>query len=271
MKASDIQSATERLSNLKSEYMVDIVSDWGFGNPGDSNTWREGNWSVPELNNLQGIVSLLSSLMGGSGKFIQNLGGVTIRKSDIGSHGGEANSHRISLSTKGTFTSWTVVHEFAHAWDANHGWQLSAALEKYTGGYTSLAQSFMKRILGNSDSGIWKDEARPGRRGRLPGCNAAGYFYGDKPSGSNWKFNRKEDFAESVAMYTGWKRNNDLSSWAEARINRYLLENGVNDTNFGVDNWADYKSYFYPENGDYTKTKHWQFVDNLILGKISAL
>jgi hypothetical protein len=179
-------------------------------------------------------------------------------------------SHRVSLSAKNTFTAWTVVHELAHAWDGNHGWRLSVALEKYTGGFTSPLLSFLKKILGRSDSGVWNQEDKPGRRGRLPGCNAAGYFYGDKPSGSNWAFNRKEDFAESVAMYIGWGKNNDLSSWAEARISRYLLANGDNARNFGVDHWADYKKCFYPEAGDYTKTKRWQFVDDLMKGKITA-
>ncbi|HKY54428.1 MAG TPA: hypothetical protein VJM08_08990, partial [Anaerolineales bacterium] len=95
-----------------------------------------------------------------------------------------------------------------------------------------------------------------------------GYFYGDKPSGSNWKFNRLEDFAESVAMYVGWARNNDLSTWAEARVKRYLLENGANDKDFGTDYWAYYAKFFYPDNGDYTKTKRWKFVEELVKGRI---
>ena len=116
--------------------------------------------------------------------------------------------------------------------------------------------------------GVWQSEKTPGRQGRLPGCNAAGYFYGDIPSGSNWAFNRKEDFAESVAMYIAWKKNNDLSDWADARVNRYLLDNGANAKNFGVDNWADYKKYFYPPDGDYTRTLRWKFVDELVKGKL---
>jgi hypothetical protein len=208
--------------------------------------------------------------MGGSDKFTRNLGGVTVRKADIGSHGGEALLHRVSLSTKGTFSSWTVVHELAHAWDANHGWKLARLLEKYTGGYTSPVLSLAKRLARLSDSGFLNQEDKPGRHGRRPGCNAAGYFYGDKPSGSNWKFNRIEDFAESVAMYLGWQRDNDLSNWAKARIDRYLLENGVQDKNFGIDNWLYYRKYFYPEGGDYSKTLRWKFVDDLINGRISV-
>ena len=267
MENADIEFAVEKLKQLQEQFRVEIVADWGTGSDG---SWQSGNWLKDELDRLDQTIKLVANTMGGSAKFVQNLNGVTIKKADIGSHGGEALSHRVSLSTKGKFSSWTVVHELAHAWDANHGWQLSVALEKYTGGFTNPVASFIKRLIGTRDSGFWDQENKPGRHGRFPGCNAAGYFYGDKPSGSNWAFNRKEDFAESVAMYMAWKKNNDLSAWAEARINRYLLENGASDKNFGVDNWADYKKYFYPEAGDYTKTKRWQFVDELIMGKIKV-
>jgi hypothetical protein len=47
-----------------------------------------------------------------------------------------------------------------------------------------------------------------------------------------------------------------------------VLEDGAQDKNFGVDNWAYYRKYFYPEGGDYSKTKRWQFVDDLVHGKI---
>jgi hypothetical protein len=265
MEHTDIQFATEKLQQLKSQFSIDILPDWG---PGADGNWQAGTWLKDELERLHRTVDLLAVAMGGSDRFINNLNGVTIKKADIGTHGGEALHHRVSLSTKGTFTAWTVVHELAHAWDANHNWQLSVALEKYTGGYTSRVLSFVKKALGHSDSGLWDQEDKPGRHGRLPGCNAAGYFYGDFPSGSNWAFNRVEDFAESVAMYVAWKKDNDLSEWAESRVNRYILANGANAKNFGVDNWADYKRYFYPVDGDYTKTKRWQFVDELVSGKI---
>ena len=46
--------------------------------------------------------------------------------------------------------------------------------------------------------------------------------------------------------------------------------NGEKD-GFGTsDNWKDYAKYFYPENGDYTKTKRWQFVDDLVNGKVNV-
>jgi hypothetical protein len=268
MERSESQFAEAKLSQLKSDYKVDILADWGYEKLKSSSDWQLGTWTKAELDKLHSATALVADIMGGSENFVRSLGGVTVRKADIGSHGGEALLHRVSLSTKGTFSSWTVVHEFAHAWDANHGWKLSRLLEKYTGGYTSPVLSLAKRMAGLSDSGRFNAENKPGRYGRKPGCNAAGYFYGDKPSGSNWKFNRVEDFAESVAMYLGWQRENDLSTWAKARIDRYLLEDGAQDKNFGIDNWSYYRKYFYPEGGDYSKTKRWQFIDDLVHGKI---
>jgi len=270
MEESQLQYVSGKLAELKSRYQVDIAMDWGYDESNGAKSWRAGTWSAPELDDLQKYVDLLSNALGGVDRFIQNIGGVTVKKSDIGSHAGEALAHRVSLSAKAPFTAWTVAHEFAHAWDANHKWQLSAALEKYTGGHTSRVWSLITKVFGNPDSGIWSDENKPGRRGRKPGCNAAGYFYGDKPSGSNWKFNRLEDFAESVVMYIGWQggESNPVAERARARISRFTLENGKVDTKVSglADNWADYAKYFYPEGGDYRTTKRWQFVDELVKG-----
>ena len=266
MQTADVQVAAEKLKQLQDDFRVKVESDWGTASDG---AWQSGSWLKDELDRLQRTINLLAATMGGNDRFIQNINGVTFKKGDIGTHGGEALAHKISLSTKRSFSAWTVVHELAHTWDANHNWQLAVALEKYTGGYTSPVLSFIKKLLGQSDSGLWDRETKPGRQGRLPGCNRAGYFYNNQPSGSDWNFNRVEDFAESVAMYVAWGNNNELSDWAEARIKLHLLPNGANDRHFGVDNWADYKKYFYPEDGDYKKTLRWQFVDDLVKGKIS--
>lgn len=266
MKHFESHSATEKLNQLQS-YRVDVRADWGEADGG----WQDGSWSITELDKLHNTLTIFANMMGGGEHFAKHLGGVTIKKADIGSHGGEALAHRVSLSNKGTFSAWTVVHEIAHAWDANYGWKLSVALERYTRGFTSPLFSKIKKFFNQWDAGPQGDGNEPGRRGRLRGCNKAGYFYGDKPSGANWTFNRKEDFAESVAMYMGWKRDNDLSEWAEARIKRYLLKNGEKDKNFGVDNWTDYAPYFYPKDGDYTSTLRWKFVDELMQGKISPV
>lgn len=266
MEQAEAQYAQAKLALLKGKYQVDVLTDWGESDGG----WKPGLWTKVELDKLDNAVDLVASGMGGLEKFIHNLGGVTVRKADIGSHGGEALSHRVSLSTKGSFSAWTVAHEFAHAWDANYGWRLSRLLEKYTGGYTSPVLSYLKQLAGLSDSAFLKPEKIPGRYGRRPGCNKAGYFYGDKPSGSNWSFNRIEDFAESVAMYLGWEKNNALSEHARNRIVRYQLKNGDKDPFNVIDNWTDYAQLFYPDNGDYTKTKRWQFVDDLVNGRISV-
>jgi hypothetical protein len=266
MERSDAQYAQAQLAQLKGQFQVDILADWGES----QHDWNPGLWSRAELDRLQNSIALLADLMGHPTKFVRHLGGVTVKKSDIGTHGGEANAHQVSLSTKGSFSAWTVVHEFAHAWDANYGWKLSRLLEKYTGGYTSPFLSYLRQAAGLSDSAFRSPEKKPGRYGRWPGCNQAGYFYGDKPSGSNWSFNRVEDFAEAVAMYVGWERGNDLSEHARNRIVRYRLKNGEKDPFNLVDNWTDYAKHFYPENGDYTKTKRWQFVDDLMHGRITV-
>ena len=266
MEPSDSQYAQAKLAQLKADYQVEVLSDWGEAD----GKWTPGTWSKTELDKLHNAIDLMVDAMGGTEQFIHHLGGVTVRKSDIGTHGGEALAHRVSLSIKGAFSSWTVVHEFSHAWDANYGWRLSRLLEKYTGGFTSAPLAFLKRLVALSDSGLFQPEKTPGRYGRRPGCNRAGYFYGDKPSGSNWSFNRVEDFAESVAMYIGWERNNDLSEHARSRIARYQLKNGDKDPFNVIDNWMDYARRFYPDNGDYTRTKRWQFVDDLVHDRIEV-
>jgi hypothetical protein len=264
MEQADSQYAQAELAQLKADYDVEVVADWGDG----KGEWQTGTWTRTELDRLHTQMALMAGFLGGNEKFVRHLGGVTVRKADIGSHGGEALAHCVSFSIKGSFSAWTVVHEFGHAWDANYGWRLSRRLERYTGGFTSRTLSLARRFARLSDSGLFNRENKPGRHGRWPGCNRAGYFYGDKPSGSDWNFNRLEDFAESVAMYLGWERGNDLSQHAHNRIVRYQLKNGDKDPFNTIDNWMDYAKHFYPENGDYTKTKRWQFVDDLVNDRI---
>jgi hypothetical protein len=271
MKESEVNHASEELAQLRSKYHINIEGDWNYRGEG-SKIWEAGSWSIDELNHIHTSINLLADVMGGSDKIIQNLGGVNVQKLDIGSHAGNAIAHHVNLTTKSPFSAWTVVHEFAHVWDANCGWRLSVVLEKYTGGFTSRRLSLIFKVLGYWDVGPHGSEEKPGHRGRKSGCNSAGYFYGDKPSGSNWNFNRREDFAESVAMYIGWQGNNDLSDQAYGRIKRYELQNGEKDETFKiVDNWADYAKYFYPEGGDYTSTKRWKFIDSLLHGNIKSV
>jgi hypothetical protein len=267
MEISDAAYVSEKLLQFKSDFQIEISPDWGEGSDG---TWQKGKWVKAELDKLYEFVRLFAEAAGGSANFIKNIGGARVLKTNIGSHGGEAVAHLVRLSDTVNFDAWTIVHEFAHAWDANCRWQLSVALEKYTGGSTNYVLGFLKRLFKKTDSGLFKAEKIPGRYGRLPGANAFGYFYGDKPGGADWNFNRREDFAECVAMYVGWNRNNALSAHAHARVERFLLPNEAKDNYFGqVDNWEDYAPYFYPEGGDYSRTKRWQFIDGLVTGRIT--
>jgi hypothetical protein len=134
--------------------------------------------------------------MGGSDKFKKNLGGVTINAvvpkplPNGQPAGGRAGANYVELNYQTKFTEWTVVHELAHAWDANNFWGLSSKLQLETGGATYLRAAIFKKAIGACGNAS------------LPGCNNAGYFYGDvPPKGSGINFNRFEDFAESVAAY----------------------------------------------------------------------
>jgi len=231
---------------------------------------ENGNWLARDLELLQTSIAIFAEALGGNENFKQQLGEVLIEKTDTGTSLGLAYKDRIKLSEKTQFSAWSVIHELAHVWDAKNQWKLSLALEKHTGGTTNqLLSTLRKRIPGQWDAGPRGAENKPGYYGRKPGVNAYGYFYGDMPSGSNWNFNRKEDFAESVVMYCGWGKNNPLSKTAHGRIERYLLPNGTKDPIYGItDNWSDYAQYFYPVNGDYTKTKRWKFIEALMHGQI---
>ncbi|MBI5352977.1 MAG: hypothetical protein HZB50_10095 [Chloroflexi bacterium] len=223
-------------------------------------------WTLPDLEDLLAPVTLLSLTFGGLSQFRHTLGEVLVERTDTGKHLGLAYAGRIQLSASTPFSSWSVVHELAHAWDAKNQWRLSRQLVGFTGGYTNPLFSFLKKKFQYEwDAGVNGSENKAGYYGRKPGVNAAGYFYGDIPSGSNWNFNRKEDFAESVVMYCGWGRDNSLSRSAHGRIERYLLPNGTKDPIYGItENWSDYARYFYPANGDYKKTKRWKFIDGLM-------
>ena len=84
MERSDSQYAQAKLAQLKSEYQVEVVADWA-----DSDgQWTSGTWSRAELDRLHSAIDLMVEAMGGKDKFVHHLGGVTVRKSDIGTHGG---------------------------------------------------------------------------------------------------------------------------------------------------------------------------------------
>ena len=251
-------SSMEEATRLYADFQIKIAGD---------EIWRPS-----DLEFLRASITILSNAMGGKEVLKQQLGEVLVERTDTGKHLGLAYRGRIQLSRSTPFSAWSVIHELSHAWDAKHHWMLSVLLEKYTGGFTSRLLSRIKKwIPGQWDAGRHGAEQIPGRYGRKPGVNAFGYFYGDKPSGSNWQFNRKEDFAESLVMYCGWGQNNLLSRIAHGRIERYTLPNGERDPLYRIaDQWSDYARYFYPPEGDYTQTKRWKFFDELIQGRIQT-
>ena len=71
-------------------------------------------------------------------------------------------------------------------------------------------------------------------------------------------------------MYIGSGRGNDLSQHASNRIVRYKLKDGEKHAFKVNDNWTVYRKYFYPDEGDYTKTLRGKFVDELMKGDISV-
>lgn len=224
------------------------------------------NWPKQQLDLLHRSITLFASILGGANGFTTQLGELVIQRTDTGTSLGLAYRGRIKFNAGSNLSAWTVLHEVAHVWDAKNDWAFSTALLKYTGGFINKKRSAFKRFIpGQWDAGKLGPQTMPGRYGRKPGCNAAGYFYGDMPSGSNWNFNPKEDFAESMVMYCGWGRGNELSRTAHGRIERYLLPNGARDPLYGItDYWTDYAKFFYPKEGDYTKTKRWQFIHKLL-------
>src|SRR5258706_15706590 len=97
----------------------------------------EENWPLREMDRLFKSIRLFADIMGGQESFSQCLGEVTIERTDTGSNLGLAYRDRIKLSAKVSTSSWSVIHELAHVWDAKNDWKLSQALEKYTHGFTN--------------------------------------------------------------------------------------------------------------------------------------
>jgi hypothetical protein len=235
---ADSQRANQIVQELAETYGVAVVKDWGEQETDpDGDGWNGGEWSLDELDTLQKGVLDLASAMGGPHNFIENLGRVTISQVDL-KYRGLASKHGVKFTSSPiSIDAWTVVHELAHVWDANSGWRLCKALERYTGGYTNWVAMLVRKARGNCDDGH-----------RLPGCNRFGYFYGDvPPAGSDQNFNRKEDFAETVAAYV-------YPALVQPKVDR-----------FQDDRYRDL--LYYP---DYTQTVRWSFVDGLIKGTITV-
>src|SRR5215216_3771540 len=96
MHQADLDYASEKVAQLKSQFQVDILKDWGD----ETGTWQDGFWAKDELDRLLDALNCFAEYAGGPEKVGTYTGGVTVRKADMGSHGGEALSHRVSLLPK---------------------------------------------------------------------------------------------------------------------------------------------------------------------------
>ena len=229
------QAADQVVQSLADNYQVVVKKDWKE-DPASDDGWQEGKWSLQEISIMQKAITDLADAMGGTDQFRTNLGKVTVRQVDMRSRG-RASKGSLKLTTSAhSFDTWTVVHELAHVWDANHRWRLSRALRAYTGGHTCVLSRWILRWRGQCDE-----------EKRLPGCNNAGYFYrGIPPAGSNKYFNHREDFAESVTAYV-------YPLEAQDRVKRYK-------------DHATYGDLLYYS--DYVSTRRWAFIDGLVTGEI---
>jgi hypothetical protein len=124
----------------------------------------------------------LAAAMGGQAAFRRRLKGVDVSLKSM-RYGGIGKAHSVTLNLAG-FTTWTVVHELAHAWDGVNGWRHSHAMEKSVG---AGHRDFIARILHifQPDNPVYW---------YLPGNSPP-------PCGIDRNFNSKEDFAEAVTAH----------------------------------------------------------------------
>ena len=257
-EGDEARKADEILKDLQVMYGLGFEKDWGYqvvqvtptpsllstptGATVGCNVWDPGKWDYVELRTIKAALKDLSKKMGGPAKFRKFIGEATIKKA-IRSQCGAGTEFRgctemwwsryvvfsdggtpptnVDIKNRASIDKWTVVHEFAHAWDRNYGWTLGNGL----GGYTGERPK-------NCDT-----------NNRLPGCNAAGYYYsGIPPAGSGNGFNQLEDFAESVTAFV-------YPSTAEAKVAVYK-------------NDPILRQYLYYQ--DYSQTTRWKHINALI-------
>jgi RHS repeat-associated protein len=232
--------------NLLEFYGITLRPDWGYSaryldnhlyvlGLGDyvicGGEWREGDWSIKELLNTVVGVQTLALKMGGPTRFMNELGTpVVIYQAPISFIAVANGSSSIALNSNYDFDNkqniqmqWTIVHELAHIWDANNNYNLSKNLEKQTNGKTTFELN---------DRGKWKEIYNPGSF-PVPAC------YNDS-------FNRREDFAESVAAYL-------YPDWAISRAS----ENAINlpDPECAYEYWGI---------SDFRDTKRGEYIKSLL-------
>ncbi|MFO3795959.1 MAG: hypothetical protein ACK8QZ_01565 [Anaerolineales bacterium] len=224
-KKFDLKSYTQQMRLLSQFQELGITLHAGF--------------TISEANVILNAANRFAVEMGGPKNFRQELGPIRFIKDDTMPWGGTGGKGQVSLRTG--FTEWTVAHELAHAWDANHGWRLSEELERYTGGYT----------LEKSPYGFVEYCAVYDPYQELPGCNDAHYFYGDvPPKTSDRHFNRLEDFAESVTAYLYPEQ---AKKEVQEQLRRYEKIFGEESPNY-----RQYETYLHYT--DFRSTKRGKFV-----------
>ena len=262
-------------------YGITVVKDWSgiysyawvYLDPTDRTSrvqektlcsWNPGLWSLNELYIVLGAAQNFNKAT--NNHLNQILGNVTMKKvalsgmpSNCQSSGvrGCTGGSMVYLADKGllpssrpsnvndlsdyyvvvpgdqiNFDQWSVVHEFGHVWEnsynANHNSNIINLFLRETGGKRNTPAQ-------NCSTDYWK-----------PGCNAAQYFYGDIPAkGADIKFTPREDFAESVASYV-------FPVQAQQVVERKYGQNPNSDI---------YTYLFY---SDFSNTKRWSFVNNLV-------
>lgn len=139
----------------------------------------EGPWTQETLQVMEEACFLFFGLVPDDPQFWQWVERLSVRLEQMKS-GGLTSRNLVRLNPA-ALTSWTIVHELAHAWDASQGWKISAWMAKETG--SGFAHPLLHRLF-------------PAKRD---------YWYAvgspPPPCGVDAFFNRREDFAESVSAY----------------------------------------------------------------------
>ncbi len=194
---------------------------------------------------------------------------MTVKKSDIGSHGGEA----LQASSQLVYKRDIFRHGRLRMKWRTPGMQITG------GNYRSYLRDIREVIrvcFYRGSKRHWERGMRVRRVRKIYPAAMADYadvikraiFMGTNPAAPIGISTAKRISPNQLPCISAGEEITISLEWAEGRIKRYLLENGASDKNFGVENWADYKKYFYPEGGDYATTKRWKFIDELVNDRI---
>ena len=200
----------------------------------DDNGWtlNGSDWSGKDITTIYQADRDISINVGGKDNVAKLFSNIEFGKKAMDNGGLTTDAHHIWLNSVSTkWTTWSVAHELAHAWDYSSGMKNSAALEDFTGGHTNFVQGILFRI---GITGCTNDKSS--------GCNNAGYNYGGVPlKGSDDGFNSREDYAESFAAYI----------YPDQAL-------------FAIQNWKQFKSVSYFQYDNYLNTPRGLWIDAFI-------